>query len=246
MLLEARVRPSRPPATTRASLSRAIRQDNQEVGCTQIWCRRSDRKRSGARHSKQHGHKQRRRRHVFQSEGSTFTATGDGTRVTVESNTAGLRGGGVCSVEGADVLIESGAALVVQNNTATIYYGGGMFFGRGSAFTATGNSTRVTVESNTAGQSGGGCTSMSGAGRAGRKRSGARRSEQHGHKRIRRRRAFSKRGFDLHGPPATARASLSRAIRQDKQEVDGLIVFVPTCWSKSGAAPSLRTTRHNR
>ena len=63
----------------------------------------------------------------LESEGSTFTATGDSTRVTVESNTAGQRGGGVYSSFGADVMVESGAALVVQNNTATSYYGGGVY-----------------------------------------------------------------------------------------------------------------------
>ena len=58
---------------------------------------------------------------------------------------------------GADVLVESGAALVVQNNTATSQVGGGVYLqDDGSTFTAIGNSTRVTVESNSAGQRGGG------------------------------------------------------------------------------------------
>ena len=76
----------------------------------------------------------------LQSEGLAFTATGDGTRVTFESNTAEIHGGGMFSTLGADVLIESGAALVVQNNTATSVSGGGMHLeSEGSAFTATGN-----------------------------------------------------------------------------------------------------------
>jgi hypothetical protein len=92
-----------------------------------------------------------------QNEGSTFTATGSSTRVTVESNTAGQVGGGMISLSGADVMVESGAALVVQNNTATSYYGGGVYLqDEGSTFTATGDSTHVKVESNTAGQAGGG------------------------------------------------------------------------------------------
>ena len=56
------------------------------------------------------------------------------------------------SVSGADVMVESGAALVVRKNTATSQSGGGVFLqNEGSTLTATGNSTRVTVESNTAG-----------------------------------------------------------------------------------------------
>ena len=93
----------------------------------------------------------------LESEGSTFTATGNSTRVTVESNTAGQAGGGVNSAFGADVMVESGAVLVVQKNTATREVGGGVYLlEEGSTFTATGNSTRVTVESNTAGERGGG------------------------------------------------------------------------------------------
>ena len=63
----------------------------------------------------------------LQSEGSTFTATGSSTHVTVESNTAGQYGGGVYSLLGADVMVESGAALVVQKNTATSHHGGGVY-----------------------------------------------------------------------------------------------------------------------
>ena len=100
----------------------------------------------------------------LQNEGSTFTATGDSTRVTIESNTAGQYGGGVFSSLGADVMVESGAALVVQNNTATSQNGGGMYLqDKDSNFSATGLNTSVAVESNTAGQAGGGVYSTSGA-----------------------------------------------------------------------------------
>ena len=40
----------------------------------------------------------------LESESSTLTATGNGTRMTVEKNTARFNGGGVCSMSGADVL----------------------------------------------------------------------------------------------------------------------------------------------
>ena len=100
----------------------------------------------------------------LQEEGSTFTATGNSTRVTVESNTAEQVGGGVYSAGGADVMVESGAALVVQTNTATSLAGGGLSVqDEGSTFTATGDNTRVTVESNTAEQIGGGIFSLDGA-----------------------------------------------------------------------------------
>ena len=74
--------------------------------------------------------------------GSTLTA-GNSTRVTVVSNTAGQHGGGVFSVSGADVMVESGAALVVQEQHATSNFGGGVYLqDEGSILTATGNSTR--------------------------------------------------------------------------------------------------------
>ena len=72
--------------------------------------------------------------------------------------------GGIYLLSGADVLIESGAALVIQKNTATSLYGGGLYQqDEGSSFRASGNSTRVTIEGNTAGQRGGGIFLWDGA-----------------------------------------------------------------------------------
>ena len=86
----------------------------------------------------------------LESEGSTFTATGDGTRVTFESNTAGESGGGICSVDGADVLIESGAALVIQKNRCTRDGAGVLVLGQGASLTVVDLATRIYFLNNTA------------------------------------------------------------------------------------------------
>jgi predicted outer membrane repeat protein len=100
----------------------------------------------------------------LQDKDSTFSATGLNTSVAVESNTAGQAGGGIYFTTGADMLVENGATVVIQENTATSLVGGGVSLSsEGSTLTATGTGTRLTVESNTAGQYGGGMFSMSGA-----------------------------------------------------------------------------------
>ena len=72
--------------------------------------------------------------------------------MTIEGNTAGQTGGGIYLLSGADVLMESGAALVIQNNTATSFYGEVCTNKARAQASARGNSTRVTIEGNTAGQ----------------------------------------------------------------------------------------------
>ena len=168
---KARVRPSRPPATARAPLSRAIRQEKEEAV------------------------RSHRLRHM---------------------------------------LVESGAALVVQNNTATSRVEAAYLQNEVRPY-ATGNSTRVIVE-----QYGwrkrrrcvlivcATCWSKAG---------GARRSEQHGH--------LYGGGVYLQSrstfTPPQQHASLSRAIRLEKQEAVCTQCLVPTRWSK--ATSSFRTTR---
>ena len=84
----------------------------------------------------------------LQDEGSTFTATGDSTRATVESNTAGQSGGGMFSFSGADVMVESGATLVVQKNTA-VFEGAGIALAfRGASLSVVGRDTRLHVLDN--------------------------------------------------------------------------------------------------
>ena len=68
----------------------------------------------------QHSHKPFRRfvpRKQAQTSGPVETARG------VEGNTAEQAGGGIVLFSGADVLIESQTALVIQNNTATSLFG---------------------------------------------------------------------------------------------------------------------------
>ena len=55
---------------------------------------------------------------VPRDEGSSFRASGNSTRVTIEGNTAGQRGGGIYLLSGADVLIER-SRTCDQKNTAT-------------------------------------------------------------------------------------------------------------------------------
>ena len=103
----------------------------------------------------------------------------------------------MCSSSGADVLVErSGARRSEQHGHKPIRRRR-VPSKRGSTFTATATAraslSRATQEKH------GRCELSVWCRRAGRKRSGARRSEQHGHKSCRRRRVPSKRGFDLHG-----------------------------------------------
>ena len=100
---------------------------------------------------------------IVQDVGSSLTVSGNGTQLWVENNTAGLRGGGWASLRGAAVLLSEGAVTIVGNNKAVSEHGGGIFIASSSSFTATGYGTQLKIESNTAGRSGGGCYSKSGA-----------------------------------------------------------------------------------
>ena len=124
------------------------------------------------------------------------------------------RGGAVYSMSGADALVESGAALVVQNNTATRIRSGVYLQSEGSTFrppaTARASLSRaIRQEKEEAVCSHRLCRRWSKAAALAAWNNTAMKGAGGGvpSKRVRPSR-----------PPATARASLSRAIQQEKQE----------------------------
>ena len=127
--------------------------------------------------------------------GSTtrFTVTDSTSQLRVEGNTAGSIGGGLVSIDGANVLVETGATVLITNNEASRGSSGGVFLrrehnssclGRGGwrcgskgirlvqtgGFCSTSGANVLVetgavlrVEGNTAGSNGGGFYSISGA-----------------------------------------------------------------------------------
>ena len=83
--------------------------------------------------------------------------------LTIENNTAGKLEV-ECPQLVVSVLVESGAALVIQKNIATSFVVEVCTCKTRVKPQGSGNSTRVTIENNTAGQAGGGVSSFGGAG----------------------------------------------------------------------------------
>ena len=106
--------------STRVAIE-TTQQEKLEVECPHLVVRVCWWKAEHACDSEEHSHKLKWWRCVPENEGSSLRASGNSTRVTIENNTAGQAGGGVSSFAGASVLVESGAALVIQKNIATSF-----------------------------------------------------------------------------------------------------------------------------
>jgi len=87
----------------------------------------------------------------FQSIGARLDVTGDGTKVVVDGNTAEDLGGGVYAFLASTVTVSSGAHLVVTNNKALTYHGGGFYLNsKGTRLDVDGEGTQLIVRGNEA------------------------------------------------------------------------------------------------
>ena len=85
---------------------------------------------------------------MYLDEGSTLQATGDGTCLYIENNTASIEGGGLSLIDSSSLSVESGAKFYISHNTAG--QGGGISLTRQSTLSIVGKSPTFYVLDNTA------------------------------------------------------------------------------------------------